>query len=204
MSAAVLSVIPMPIDDTTAVLATHIQGLISAAGGLVRYDAEVKKLAAALCTAFESGNKLITCGNGGSAAEAAHLAEEFTGRFKRERRSLPGICLAIDGTVLTCIANDYGFDQVFSRQISSIGAPGDVLAIFSTSGNSPNLVRAVHEARNRGMHVVALLGHDGGALKGLSDYEFLVPSTDSARVQECHLLLVHAICDAVERRIVST
>ena len=145
----------------------------------------------------------MTCGNGGSAAEASHLAEEFTGRFLRERRSLPGICLSIDGPLITCIGNDYGYDEVFARQVSGLGVAGDVLVALSSSGNSVNLLRAVSAAKERQVTSVCLLGKTGGACKGQADFEIIVPSHNTARVQECHLFIIHAICELVERRIMN-
>lgn len=154
----------------------------------------------ALFNAFVSGKKLITAGNGGSSAEAAHFAEEFTGRFWRERRSLPGICLSIDGTTLTCIGNDYGFDEVFARQVSGYGQPGDVFAAFSSSGNSENVIRALKKARELGMVTASFCGKGGGRSLGLADYELIVPSDSTMRVQETHLFLLHMVCERVERR----
>jgi D-sedoheptulose 7-phosphate isomerase len=149
-------------------------------------------------SALKAGCKVLTAGNGGSAAEALHMAEELTGRFRTDRVSLPGVCLAADGTALTCIANDYGYDEVFSRQIEGLGGRGDVLVLFSTSGGARNLSRALEAAHSRGVTVVAILGRDGGALKGKADHEILVEGSATERIQEAHQVIVHLILDAVE------
>ena len=144
------------------------------------------------------GGKILTAGNGGSAADALHMAEELVGRYCRERPSLAALSLCADPTALTCIANDYGYDRVFSRQIEGLGRPGDALVVFTTSGNSPNLIEALKTARERGLITFAVLGKDGGKAKGLAHHELIVPSTDTARVQEIHTLILHAWLEIVE------
>ena len=168
--------------------------------GLAAHEETLNALSDAVLHAFNNGGKLLTCGNGGSAAEAAHLAEEFTGRFYRERKSLPGLCLSIDGTLLTCIGNDYGFDDVFSRQVQSLGQPGDVLIVFTSSGNSENVARALRAGRERGLVTGAFLGKTGGQCKGLADHEIIVQSVNpsSAHIQECHQFMLHVLCERVE------
>ena len=156
------------------------------------------KIAAAVVGTLKSGGKLLTCGNGGSATDAMHLAEELVGRYNRNRRSLPAVCLNADASALTCIANDFGYDEVFARQIESLAAPNDLLVCFTTSGNSPNILRALAAAKKRDVKSVALLGKGGGKAKGKADLELIVPSSDTARVQEAHTLLVHALLEAVE------
>lgn len=151
-----------------------------------------------MVTSLRNGHKVLTAGNGGSAAEAMHMAEELVGRFRGNRRSLPAVALVADGTALTCIANDYGYDQVFSRQIEGLGQAGDVLVLFSTSGSAVNLRLALEVARARKMHVVSLLGKDGGALAGKSDLEIIVKGNATERIQEAHQVLLHLILDAVE------
>lgn len=148
--------------------------------------------------ALLSGAKVLSAGNGGSAAESLHLAEELIGRFRGERVSLPGISLVADTTALTCIGNDYGFDRVFSRQVEGLGRNGDVLVLFSTSGNSRNLVPALEAAEARGVTTIALLGRDGGALAGRADLELIVAGGETARIQEAHQVVVHLILEAVE------
>ena len=149
---------------------------------------------------FERGNKLLTAGNGGSAAEAMHMSEEAVGRFRDNRVSLPAVALTADGTALTCIGNDYGFDRVFSRQVEGLGKEGDLLAVFSTSGNGANLINAVEEARRKKMKVLLILGRDGGRLHGLGDCEIVIAGTDTGRIQEAHQLLMHILLDGVDHR----
>lgn len=181
-------------------LTQHIEELCLDLHALASHEAALNALSDAVLHAFNNGGKLLTCGNGGSAAEAAHLAEEFTGRFYRERPSLPGLCLSIDGTLLTCIGNDYGFDEVFARQVRSLGMPGDVLVVFTTSGNSENVARALAVAKERGLTTGAFLGKTGGKCKGLADHEMVVQSVNPSamRIQECHQVMLHALCERVE------
>jgi len=147
---------------------------------------------------LQNGGKILTCGNGGSAAEAQHFAEELVGRYKAERRSLPAISLVADGTLLTCILNDYGADELFARQVDSLANPGDILFGLTTSGNSENVRRALERARNKGVQTVALSGRDGGQMKGLPDHEIIIQSRTTARIQEAHLLCVHLLCEAID------
>lgn len=181
-------------------LAEHIAQLKQDLDALAVHEATLSALSAAVVQAFGQGRKLLTCGNGGSSAEAAHLAEEFTGRFYRERHSLPGLCLSIDGTLLTCIGNDYGFDEIFARQVQSLGQAGDVFVGFTTSGNSENVLRALRTAKAQGLVTAMFSGKGGGRAKGIADYEMVVQSVNpaSARVQECHQLLIHVLCEQVE------
>lgn len=163
-----------------------------------------ERIAAAVVNALNSGGKILTCGNGGSAADALHLAEELVGRYNRDRRSLPAVCLNADPTLLTCIANDYSFDEVFARQVEGLGGKNDVLVCFSSSGNSPNVVRALEAARKLGVRSVALLGKGGGKAKGQADLELIVASADTARIQEAHTLLLHAVLERVEQSIIDS
>ena len=151
-----------------------------------------------LVSTLQRGAKLLTCGNGGSAADALHLSEELVGRYQTDRRSLPAICLNADVTALTCIANDYGYEQIFSRQVSSLGAAGDVLVVFSTSGQSPNILAALHRARERGLTTLLLGGKDGGPARELCDHALIVPSQTTARIQEVHTLILHQWLEAVD------
>lgn len=144
------------------------------------------------------GGKVLSCGNGGSAADALHLAEEFVGRYRGDRRSLPAICLAADVTALTCIGNDYGFEDVFSRQVEGLGQKGDVFVAFTTSGNSPNILKALHAASAGGLTSILLTGKDGGRAKGLADLELIIPNNDSARIQEVHTFVLHQWLEMVE------
>lgn len=155
-------------------------------------------MARLLVRTLKRGGTVLAAGNGGSAAEAMHLAEELTGRYRSDRKALPAVALAADGTALTCIANDFGFDRVFSRQVEALGRSGDLLVAFSTSGNSANLISAVQSARRRRMRVIALLGRGGGALAGRADIELVVESNATARIQEAHQVVLHLLLEAVE------
>jgi D-sedoheptulose 7-phosphate isomerase len=149
--------------------------------------------------ALRAGNKVLTAGNGGSAAQATHMSEEFIGRFRGNRISLPAVSLAADPAALTCIGNDFGFDSIFSRQVEGLAKPGDVLVLFSSSGNANNLRLALDTAKEKGAKVVCLLGRDGGPMAGLADREIIVRGQATERIQEAHLVLLHVILDAVER-----
>lgn len=151
--------------------------------------------------ALNAGGKLMWCGNGGSAADSQHLAAELTGRFIKDRRPLAALALSTDSSALTCIGNDYSFDEVFARQVMGLGRAGDVLIAISTSGHSRNVVRAVEEARALGMSVIGLLGRDGGVLKALCDVAIVVPSAVTARIQEAHILIGHTLCGMVEDQL---
>ena len=152
----------------------------------------------ALIAAYRAGRKSLFFGNGGSAADAQHLAGEFLGRYLRERRPLPAVALSENTSAMTAIANDYGYDQVFSRQIQALGAPGDVAVGISTSGKSANVVEAILCARKMGLYTIGLTGASGGRMRELVDTLIAVPSGETPRIQECHILVGHALCDAVE------
>jgi D-sedoheptulose 7-phosphate isomerase len=158
----------------------------------------IEQMARAVVEALQAGKKVLTAGNGGSAADALHMAEELTGRYKGNRRALPAVCLAGDPTALTCIGNDFGFEQVFARQVEALGAEGDVLVLFTSSGNSGNLIAALDAAKKRRIKTIALLGRDGGKLKGMADIEWIVPGKNGARAQEMHTVVLHIILEAVE------
>lgn len=160
---------------------------------------EVVRAARAVEGALRAGGKVLLFGNGGSAADAQHVAAELVGRFARERAPLPAVALTTDTSALTAIANDYGFEHVFARQLLALGRAGDVAIAISTSGRSKNVLVAVEAARSRGLTVIALTGGDGGELAQLADICINVPSGDTARVQECHLAVEHIVCDMVER-----
>ena len=147
-----------------------------------------------LAACWGDGGKALVCGNGGSCADAMHLAEELVARFQADRRGLAAVALA-DPTVLTCAANDFGYDRVFSRQVEALGRPGDVLIVLTTSGNSPNVLLALEAAEKRGMRTIAFLGKDGGAARGRCDAELLVPAETAHRAQEGHKLLFHTLCE---------
>ncbi len=158
------------------------------------------RMADALADCFEAGHKVLACGNGGSACDAIHFAEEFTGRFRQDRKALPVIALT-ESAHLTCVANDYGWEQVFARGVEAYGKPGDLLLAISTSGNSANVIRAVETARDIGMLPLLLLGKDGGKLKGRGVHELIVPSQTTERIQEIHMLALHVLIECVERRM---
>ena len=187
----------MPAMDS--ILSKAVADSCAAMQSLVAQQVMFDKIAAVAVQTLRAGGKILSCGNGGSAADAMHLAEELVGRYRSNRRSLPGVCLTADATALTCIANDFGFDEVFARQVEGLGAKGDLLVCFSTSGNSPNILRALDAAQLRGVKTVALLGKDGGKAKGRADFELIVGSGDTARVQEAHTLILHALLEVVER-----
>jgi D-sedoheptulose 7-phosphate isomerase len=157
--------------------------------------------AEALVAAYRHGHKAIFFGNGGSAADAQHLAAEFVGRYLRERPGLPALALHCDTSALTAIANDYGYDQVFSRQMQALAAPGDVAIGISTSGNSKNVVEALLAARKIGVYTVGLTGAGGGRMREIVDVLIAAPSNETPRIQECHILVGHALCDAVDQAI---
>ncbi len=167
--------------------------------------AEPIELAARRMTqAVIEGHKILSCGNGGSAGDAQHFSSEMLNRFERERRGLPAIALSTDTSTLTSIANDYSYDQIFSRQVRALGTPGDLLLGISTSGRSPNVVEAVDAAHEQGMNAVVLSGRDGGTLRGRlaeDDIEICVPSEVTARIQEVHLLVIHCLCDLIDRQL---
>jgi D-sedoheptulose 7-phosphate isomerase len=151
-----------------------------------------------LAATFQSGGKVMSCGNGGSMSDAMHFAEEWSGRYRKERRPLPAIAFSDPGH-MSCVANDYGFAEVFARQVQALGCEGDLLLMLTTSGNSPNLLRAAEDARNRGVTTVGLLGKDGGKLLPLCDIPIIVPGSTSDRIQELHIKIIHTVIEAVER-----
>ena len=153
---------------------------------------------------MQQGGKLLICGNGGSAADAQHLATECMVRLEAERPPLPAIALTTDTSLLTAAGNDYGFETIFARQVVGLGRPGDVLMAISTSGNSSNVVCAVEEAHRRGLRTLGLLGRDGGRLKDMVHIALVVPSSNTQRIQEVHITIGHILCGTLERRILST
>lgn len=161
----------------------------------------IARAAAMIVTTLRQGGKVLSCGNGGSAADSQHFASELLGRFEAERASLPAVALTTDTSTLTAIANDYSYEQVFARQVSALGSKGDVLLAISTSGNSGNVLAAVRTAHQKGMSVIALTGRKGGKMPAelaAGDIELCVPSDRTARIQEVHLLMIHGLCDVVE------
>ena len=173
-------------------------GLFTSLGNLATIvDQSVQKIAESLKT----GSKLMLCGNGGSAADSQHIAAEFTGRFIKDRPPLAAMALSTDSSALTCIANDYSFDEVFSRQVQGLGRAGDCLLAISTSGNSKNIIRAVEAAKCLGIFTIGLLGRDGGTLKDLCDLAIVVDSPTTARIQEAHIFIGHNLCGGIEQAL---
>ncbi len=163
----------------------------------------IAQVADLMIEAVRSGGKVLLFGNGGSATDAAHVAAEFVGRYDRDRVPLPAVSLAADMAALTCIANDYGYADAFARQVDALGRPGDLAIAISTSGNSPNVLKGVDAARQKGLITVGWTGKDGGKLASLVDHPFIVPSNVTARIQECHITLGHVLCEMVEEKIVA-
>jgi D-sedoheptulose 7-phosphate isomerase len=171
---------------------------------LKNLEREVSRAADLIEQCLRAGNKLLVCGNGGSATDASHFATELVVRFGKDRRALPTICLASDSGILTAAANDYGFDEIFARQVAAFGLPGDVLICLTTSGKSKNVIRALREAKDRQMKTIAFLGREGGSAIGIADVDLLVKSDSTARVQEAHQLLLHVLCEIIESRLDKT
>jgi D-sedoheptulose 7-phosphate isomerase len=180
-----------------AALASHTR-TFSLLGSLQPHLIEAAEAGA---DAVRNGNKLLFCGNGGSAADAQHLAAELVGRLVRDRRALAGLALSTDSSALTCIANDFGYDEVFARQVEALGRSGDVLIAISTSGNSPSVIRAVEVAKPMGISTVGLLGRNGGQLRSMVDMPIVVGSDETARIQEAHIFLGHVMCALIEHAL---
>lgn len=159
-----------------------------------------------MTNALLENRKILSCGNGGSAADAQHFASEMVNRFETERPSLPAIALTTDTSLLTSIANDYHYDEIFNRQVKALGQPGDILLAISTSGNSKNILHAIRSAQDRSLNIVALTGKDGGQIANMlrgNDIEIRVPANSTARIQETHLLIIHCLCDMIDRVLFS-
>ena len=163
-----------------------------------KYGDTFNASAKVIANALQNKNTIFWCGNGGSAAESSHLAVELIGRFKNNRRSLPSLSLNADTSAITCIANDFGYDAIFSRQLEGLGKKGDVLVVLSTSGKSENILRVLRKAKDLGIVSIALLGKGGGIAASLSDYSIVIDSEETARIQEIHLLLGHTLCEYAE------
>ena len=161
---------------------------------------KTEKISQELALAYKNGKKSLIAGNGGSNCDAMHFAEEFTGRFRKDRRALPSISIS-DSSHITCVGNDYGFDFIFAKGVEAFGQEGDFFFGISTSGNSKNVIEAVKMAKEKKLKTVALLGKDGGKLKGVCDYEFIIPGETSDRIQEVHMMILHIIIEGVERTL---
>ncbi len=186
-------------DDSRALFDATMDATIALHQRAKLHPQAVLDAAAAVIVALKGGGKLLVFGNGGSAADAQHVAAELVGRFERERPGMAAIALTADASVLTSIGNDYAFDRIFARQIEALGRPGDVALGISTSGGSPNVVAALAAARDLGLQTIALTGRDGGAVGRAAAIHVNVPSNNTARVQEVHRTLLHVMCDLVER-----
>ena len=162
--------------------------------------AKCEKFSAMLIETFRSGGRLFTCGNGGSHCDAMHFAEEFTGRYRKDRAPLGALALG-DASHVTCVGNDYGFNEIFSRQLIGLARRGDLLVGISTSGNSENVVRALQAAKEIGIRTVALLGRDGGKMKSMADLAIVIPTQTSDRIQEMHIKIIHTVIETVERQL---
>jgi len=180
---------------------TSLNALQEVLGALPPLRPDLEKAASLAGDALLAGNKLMFCGNGGSASDSAHLATEFTCRFKEDRRPYPAMAFTVDAGLMTAIGNDYEFTDVFSRQVAAFGKPGDVLIVLTTSGKSRNILSALEEARRRGVATVAFLGKGGGFTKGAADIELIVPGVETARIQEAQKFLLHVLCEIVEERL---
>jgi phosphoheptose isomerase len=191
----------MTMRDPSDILKNAVVAATKTLKSLSGLDAQVAKAADVIEQCLRSGNKLLVCGNGGSASDAAHFATEFVVRFMKNRPAYPAICLTGDGGLLTAAGNDYGFDEIFARQVAAFGLPGDVLICLTTSGKSRNVKRALEEAKARKLKTIAFLGRDGGSTIGLADVDLLVASDSTARIQEAHKLLLHVLCETIESRL---
>lgn len=184
---------------------THFQSSLKEAvetfDSLKSLEKQVVAAAEIVLKSLTSGGKLLFCGNGGSAADSAHMATEFTCRFKDDRRPYPAIALNVDGGLLTAIGNDYAFQDIFARQVHAFAKPGDVLIALTTSGKSRNVLSGLEEARRRGMKTIVFLGKGGGFTAGAADIEILVSGTVTARIQEAHKFLLHVLCEMVEEKL---
>ena len=171
----------------------------SVIGKLADSDSKIERAIELIARTLQDECKLMICGNGGSAADSQHIAAEFTGRFINDRDPLAAIALSTDTSALTCIANDYSFDEVFSRQVRGLGKKGDCLLAISTSGNSPNVIQAVTVANSLNIATIGMLGRDGGGLLNICDIAIVVESENTARIQEAHILMAHSMCEGVEQ-----
>ncbi|WP_419654741.1 D-sedoheptulose 7-phosphate isomerase [Campylobacter lanienae] len=181
-----------------SIFSDELRSHLEVANSVLSVEEQVMKVANIVVDTLKNGNKIIICGNGGSAADAQHFAAELTGRYKSERASLGAIALSTDTSAITAIGNDYGYDMVFSRQLSGVGRAGDLLVAISTSGNSQNVLKAIQVAKENGIKSVGLSGKGGGAMNDACDINIVVPSNDTARIQEMHILIIHTICAAVD------
>src|SRR5437762_10815849 len=187
--------------DFSSILNRTINDSVRTLRSLKDVESQLSRAADLIDQSLRAGNKLLVCGNGGSAADASHFATELVVRFANDRTALPAICLASDSGILTAAGNDYGFDEIFARQVAAFAQPGDVLICLTTSGKSKNVVRALQEAKARKVNTIAFLGRDGGSTIGIADIDLLVRDGSIARIQEAHQLLIHVLCEIVEAQL---
>lgn len=183
------------------ILDTSISATVRCFESLRQIRAEIDRAAELILKTVRAGNKLLICGNGGSAAEAQHFSTELVGRYFKNRRSLPAIALNADGSLLTCIGNDYGYDAVFSRQIEGLAKPGDVVAGITSSGNSGNIIAAFNTAKSMGLESIGFLGRGGGKAKGMATVDLIIPGDSGRAAQEAHLFLIHHFCDLIDAEV---
>jgi len=186
-----------------AAIQAELDAAATALGALRQDSAAVGRIAevgGVLAKVLDAGGKILACGNGGSCADAMHFCEELTGRYRKDRRALGAIACA-DGTHLTCVANDFGYDAVFSRFVEGLGRPGDALIVLSTSGNSKNVINAVETAKSVGLITIALIGNHGGTLRGMCDHEWVAAGGRADRIQEVHMLILHTLIGEIEREL---
>src|SRR5947199_2236260 len=187
--------------DSSSILDQAINGSIETLQSLKKLQPEVARAADFIADCLTNGNKLLICGNGGSASDAAHFATELVVRFAKDRPAYPAICLTGDGGLITAAGNDYGFDEIFARQVAAFGVPGDLLICLTTSGKSKNIQRALEEAKVRKLKTIAFLGRDGGSTIGIADVDLLVKDDSTARIQEAHQLVIHVLCEIIEAQL---
>ena len=181
----------MTFDDSLAETLRTFQALVS-------IRPAIDRAGDMMLATLKRGGKLLICGNGGSAAEAAHFATELVGRYAKTRRSLPAIALSSDGSLLSCIGNDFGYEKVFSRQVSGLAQPGDLVVVLTSSGNSANVIAALREAKRLGLESIAFLGRGGGKARGLATCDLIMPGQSGAAAQEAHLFLIHHFCERID------
>src|SRR5213082_1361860 len=190
--------------ESTVILKNAVAAAKKTLQSLLELDSQLAQAANLIEQGLRAGNKLLVCGNGGSAADASHFATEFVVRFMKDRPAYPAICLAGDGGLLTAAGNDYGFEEIFARQVAAFGLPGDLLICLTTSGKSRNVVRALQEAKARKLKTIAFLGRDGGSTIGIADIDLLVKDDSTARIQEAHQLVIHVVCEIIEAQLNKT
>jgi D-sedoheptulose 7-phosphate isomerase len=181
----------MTFEECVAISTRSLQGLSA-------IRPAIDEAAQLFLSTLRGGGKVLAAGNGGSAAEASHLSTELLGRYAKNRRALPAVSLSADGSLITCIGNDYGFEQAFARQVEGLGRPGDLLVVFTSSGNSANIIAALKQAKAQGIATLAFLGRGGGAAKGLAQVELVIPTPSGAAAQEAHLFLIHYFCELID------